>query len=81
MSDNRRLEIQLRFGKRITELRETKGYKKTHLANKMERDVQELDKIEKGKRNVTLDTLLALARALEVHPSELLKFDFDPLKD
>ncbi len=81
MSDTKRLAVQVKFGKRITQLREERGLKKTHLANKMEKDVQELDKIEKGQRNVTLDTILTLSRALEVHPSELLHFDFDPLKD
>ena len=32
--------------------------------------------LEKGKRNITLSAILALAKGLEIHPKELFGFSF-----
>jgi transcriptional regulator with XRE-family HTH domain len=40
-------------------------------------DNSKISKIEAGNVNVSLATLVGLARGLGVHPSELLKGDFD----
>ena len=48
------------------------------LSQKCDLDYADLNKIEKGKRNITLTTIAELARGLNVHPKELFDFDFTP---
>lgn len=40
-------------------------------------DNSKISKIEKGQINITFTTILQLAKALEISPSELLKTDYD----
>ncbi|MBW2963123.1 helix-turn-helix domain-containing protein [Mesonia aestuariivivens] len=39
-----------------------------------------MNKIEKGKRNITLSTILELSKGLKIHPKELFDFSF-PIKE
>lgn len=75
MSDKLQKEIQEKFGKRIQQIRTERKFSKTYLADILDMERVSLTNIEKGKRNVTLKTLTALANALGVTMSFLLDFE------
>lgn len=60
------------LGKRIVELREKKGWSQSDLARACHKDRQAIEKLESGKVNPTLYTLLEIANALEVSLSKLV---------
>lgn len=68
-------ELQEQFGKRVQQIREEKGISKTALADILGMERVSLSNIEKGKRNVTLKTVSALAVALQVPVITLFEFD------
>lgn len=67
-------EIFKLVGSRIKELRLQKGLSQVELVGKMEGniDATNISRIEAGRTNPTLLTLLRIATALEIHPHELL---------
>ncbi|WP_458628279.1 helix-turn-helix domain-containing protein [Winogradskyella sp. PC D3.3] len=64
-------------GKRIQEIRYSKGYSQVDLAGKIEGvfDTTNVSRIESGRTNPTLHTLYRIAEALEVSLSELLHIE------
>lgn len=64
-----------RLGNRITALRKSKGISQKELALRMYTDKTNLRKLEKGKRNATVSTLLKICDGLEISMSDLFKFD------
>ncbi|HVD99824.1 MAG TPA: helix-turn-helix transcriptional regulator [Cytophagaceae bacterium] len=66
--------LQKKVGQRIIELRTKKGWTQSDLARACNKDRQALEKIENGKVNPTLYTLMEVAKALEVKISELVDF-------
>lgn len=64
-------------GKRIKEVRESKGISQVELVGKMQGiiDPTNISRIESGRTNPTVFTLFRIAEALEINPSELLNFD------
>lgn len=60
-----------RFGKRIRELRLAKGLTQEGLAGRAGLHPTYIGGIERGERNVGLDNILKLARALREQPSAL----------
>jgi transcriptional regulator with XRE-family HTH domain len=72
---NRKYLVTL--GENIKRLRETKGLSLRQLSYACNIDNSKIAKIEKGQINVTFTTLMQLANALELHPSELLRTDFE----
>ncbi|MEX0362428.1 MAG: helix-turn-helix domain-containing protein [Allomuricauda sp.] len=67
-------ELKHRIGKRIVELRIQKGWNQSDLARACGKDRQAMEKLENGKVNPTLFTLLEVAKALEVSLSKLINF-------
>ena len=67
-------EILKIVGKRIKNLRESKGLSQVYLVGKMqgEIDTTNISRIESGRTNPTVYTLFRIAEALEVNPKELL---------
>jgi transcriptional regulator with XRE-family HTH domain len=65
-------QLKKEFGKRIIMLREKKGWSQSDLARACNKDRQAIEKLENGKVNPTLYTLLELANALEVSLGELV---------
>jgi transcriptional regulator with XRE-family HTH domain len=63
----------LPIGLRIAQCRLRKGYTQTELASRSSLPQSNLSNVEKGKQDLTVSTLLRLAAALEVPPSELLE--------
>ena len=70
-------EILKLVGKRIKEVRESKGISQVELVGKMDGviDPTNISRIESGRTNPTVFTLFRIAEALEINPSELLIFE------
>ena len=62
------------IGKKIVELRLKKGWNQSELARECGKDRQALEKLENGKVNPTLYTLLEISKALNVSLRELVTF-------
>ena len=65
-------QLKKELGKRIVELREKKGWSQSDLARACSKDRQSIEKLENGKVNPTLYTLLAVANALGISVSKLV---------
>ena len=67
-------EILRIVGKRIKEVRESKGLSQVELVGKMQGEIDptNISRIESGRTNPTVYTLFRIAEALEVNPKELL---------
>ena len=62
-----------RFGKRIRTLRLAKGWTQEELANQSGLHPTYVGGIERGERNVGLENILKLARALGLRPAALFE--------
>ena len=67
-------QLKKKVGQRIVELRSQKGWSQSDLARACNKDRQALEKLENGKVNPTLFTLLEISKALEVPLSKLIDF-------
>lgn len=65
--------VLVRFGNRVRELREKKGLSQEGLALESGLDRSYVGGVERGERNISLENIEKLARALGVNPSELLR--------
>lgn len=61
------------FGLRVRSIREAKGLSQEHLAEIAGLHRTYVSSLERGQRNVGLDNILALAKALDVTPAELFQ--------
>ncbi|HAD95758.1 MAG TPA: XRE family transcriptional regulator [Cryomorphaceae bacterium] len=67
-------ELKRKIGQRIVELRTKKGWTQSDLARACNKDRQAMEKLENGKVNPTLYSLLEISKALGVSLSELVRF-------
>jgi len=67
-------QLKKKIGQRIVELRSQKGWSQSDLASACNKDRQAIEKLENGKVNPTIYSLLEIAKALEVSLKDL--FDF-----
>lgn len=67
------ISFPVRLGRRISGLREKRGLSQTQLADLAQIGRAHLSQIENGAVAARIDTLYALAEALEMTLSELLK--------
>ena len=65
------------FGENLRKLRNDKGLSLREMSYACSIDNSKIAKIEKGKINITLTTLLQLAVALEIHTSTLLDYELE----
>jgi len=65
------MDIKLKLGIRIKELRKQKGLSQEKLANLAEIDRTYLPTIEKGERNVSIEIIERLAKALDIKIKDL----------
>ncbi|WP_430411074.1 helix-turn-helix domain-containing protein [Kordia sp.] len=68
-------ELKKKIGQRIVELRSQKGWNQSDLARACNKDRQAIEKLENGKVNPTIYSLLEIANALEVSLKELVDFN------
>ena len=67
--------ILKKIGERITELRKKSGKSQTQFSYEMGWDKPNLRKIEKGKTNPTVKTLIKISEVLNISLSELLDIE------
>lgn len=61
------------IGENITRIRKSKNLSTNELANLCEMEKSNLIPIEKGRINVTVNTLIKISKALEIEITELFK--------
>lgn len=66
-------DIAVRFGQRVRELRQTKGWSQEAFAAKCGLDRTYISGIERGKRNVSLRNIEVIAETLGLTLSDLMK--------
>jgi transcriptional regulator with XRE-family HTH domain len=64
------------FGANLKKIRTTKKLSRETLAAHAGVEVMQIYRIETGKINTTISTLLSLATALEIPPKKLLDFEY-----
>lgn len=62
---------------KILEIRLKKGIVQEDLVDRTGFGIKQIGNIERGVSNTSISNIAAIARALEVHPRELLDFEFD----
>lgn len=69
--------LMIALGKRVQEIRESKGLSQVDLAGKMlgKFDTTNISRIESGRTNPTIFTLFRIAEALEVPIQQILAFE------
>ena len=65
------------LGANIKRLREAKNLSLRDMSYACTIDHSKIAKIEKGQINITFTTILQIAEALEIHPSEILNTKFN----
>lgn len=63
--------VRVLFGQRVRELRKAQGYSQESFAVQSGLDRSYYGGVERGERNVSLDNIAAIARALDVPISDL----------
>lgn len=66
-------ELKRKIGQRIVELRTQKGWSQSDLARACNKDRQAIEKLENGKVNPTLYSLLEIAQTLGVSLKKLVE--------
>jgi transcriptional regulator with XRE-family HTH domain len=69
------------FGKRLEYLRTEQNLSFRQLAQNCNLDYSDISKIEKGKRNIQLSTILELAKGLGIQPKVLFDFEINMDKE
>jgi len=64
------VDLKKMIGSRIQEIRNKKGITQDQLSEKVGISSKYLSSIERGKENPTLNTILKMARSLDVMPDE-----------
>lgn len=70
MNDKR---ARLKFGKRLREVRQSKGFSQESLGDVAGLHRTYVGSIERGEQNISLDNIHKLAKALKVRVEELFK--------
>jgi len=67
-------QLKKKLGQRIVALRSEKGWSQSDLARACHKDRQAIEKLENGKVNPTIYSLLEIAKALEISLKKLVDF-------
>ena len=65
-------DINIKFGKRVIELRKTKGITQEELAYRCDIQRSYMGVIERGEKSITLNTIEKIAAGLEISITELM---------
>lgn len=65
---------QKKFGKKLKKIRASKGLSLLDVSYACSLDESHISKIEHGRFNISLATIIELAKGLDIKPSELLDF-------
>jgi transcriptional regulator with XRE-family HTH domain len=69
----RKEELLQKFGEQVSAFRKKKGLSVRELADAAGLNILQVQKIEAGKLNFHLSTVIALAAGLKISPGELLR--------
>ena len=70
--NRKRTPVRIAFGKIIREKRLTLGLSQEKLAEKADLHTNYVGSVERGKRNIAIENIYALAIALECSPKDLM---------
>lgn len=73
LSKKRTEEILAALGRNIRERRKAKEWTQENFAEAANINDKEVSHIEAGNRNITIETLIKIAMALEVEPTTLIR--------
>lgn len=76
ITDSVNIDFQKQFGNKLKEIRSKKKLSYRQLDALTSLDHSYISKIEKGGVNVTMETVLELAKGLGIQPKELFDFEF-----
>jgi len=76
VSKTRNIKYCKAFGENLRKIRKKKGLTMMELAFEADIEYSQIAKIERGVSNTTISTVHLLAKALEVKPIELFRFNF-----
>lgn len=65
--------IRRTFGKKVRELRKSKGYSQESFADAVDLHRTYIGAIERGEQNVSLDNIERIAKALKIQTAELFQ--------
>lgn len=71
-------KLNIAFGENLRKIRNSKKISLLQLSYNCSIDDSKISKIEHGKFNIKLSTLVELARGLEVSPEALVQFSVPP---
>jgi transcriptional regulator with XRE-family HTH domain len=66
-------DVKILFGTRVRQLRKARGWSQENFAHDVGLDRSYMGGVERGERNVSLENICLIARALAVSPAELFK--------
>jgi len=67
-------DIKLKLGRNIRETRIKEGYSQEELASRCGLHRTYISDVERGERNVSVENIEKIAKALKTEPNELLRF-------
>jgi transcriptional regulator with XRE-family HTH domain len=67
------MDIRKRFGKRVKELRQARGLTHEALARLVELDASTISGIEKGERDISIETIQKISIAFKINISDLFE--------
>lgn len=70
-------KLKKQFGEHLQKIRTEKGLSLREVAQNCDLDDSNISKMEHGRFNVQISTLYELAKGLDLHPSDLLKYEFE----
>lgn len=73
MTSNIKTPIVISFGNRVRELRKSRGLSQESLANLAGLDRSYIGGVERGDRNISLNNIQKLSKALNINIAELFK--------
>lgn len=74
MAYYRDIDFIVAFGKQVQNIRKQKNITQEQLADYADIDLTQIGRIERGVTNTSISIVNKLAKALDVHPSELFNF-------
>ena len=64
-------DVKTLFGSRVRQLRKARGWSQEEFAHKVGIDRSYMGGVERGERNISLENIWLIAKALGVSPAEL----------
>jgi transcriptional regulator with XRE-family HTH domain len=66
-------DVKVLFGKRVRQLRKSRGWSQEEFAHQVGLDRSYMGGVERGERNVSLENICLIAKALSLPASELFR--------